>query len=70
MATLREIFDSFDTDHSGSISTTEIVDCLTKLYEGDKAKALSVIDDVFKTELNDARITWDEFKAAMDKTES
>lgn len=69
-ARLREIFDSFDLDGSGQISRTEIVECLTKLY-GDKQEALSTICDCFKEELaNDGKITFDEFKAVLDRAES
>jgi len=65
---LRAIFNSFDADGSGSISASELLNALKKVFGDEKSeediKALAgAILNEADTD-NDKKITWDEFKAA------
>jgi len=66
----KEAFDRFDTDGSGVISARELVNCLEQLL-GDRDRAISAGADILQEadENSDKKITWDEFKAAMEKTQ-
>ncbi|KAK2140827.1 hypothetical protein LSH36_1235g00035 [Paralvinella palmiformis] len=58
---LREFFDAADKDKNGCISTEELLSILTKAFDGDRQKALSVANEILKADVNrDKKITWEE----------
>jgi len=64
----REVFDQFDADGSGVISARELVNALEALM-GDHDRAISAASDILQEadQDSDKKITWDEFKSAMEK---
>jgi len=66
-ANWRTCFDSFDADKSGEISARELVNVLLKMGQPDqdaKANAHHILSKTDKNE--DGKISWDEFKTALE----
>ena len=61
---IKEVFNTFDTDHSGSIDTSELINILNELNVANAEDvANQLISEADKN--GDNKITYEEFKKAL-----